>query len=276
MVGVTFEVAAEAYDRFMGRYSRPLAASLADWLDVRTGERALDVGCGPGAWTAQLLQRLGADRVSAIDPSAPFVEAFRERFPGVDVRQGAAESLPYDDNSFDLTAACLVVHFMTDPVAGIAEMARVTRPGCWVGATVWDLAGGREPMAPIWSALAAVDPNHPDESDLQGGSSGQLVAMFEEAGLSDVEATELAVTVTHPTFEEWWEPYLHGVGPVGEALAALDPVRLEQLRATCRERLGSGPFEVTAVAFAARGRVASHEDGTAGGPGPDGSRLSPS
>lgn len=252
---MTFEVAGAAYDRFMGRYSSPLAGRFTDWLDVRAGERALDVGCGPGAWTAHLVQRLGVERVFAIDPSPPFVQSCAARFPGVDVRQGSAEDLPYADDTFDVTGACLVVHFMADPVAGLAEMARVTRPGCWVGATVWDLAGSRAPMAPIWAAMAEVDADHPDESGMQGGSPGELEDLMLRAGLVDVEATELAVTITHPTFEEWWEPFLGGVGPVGEAIAQLDPVRVEQLRATCREHLGDGPFEITAVSFAGRGRV---------------------
>jgi SAM-dependent methyltransferase len=251
---MSFEVTAEAYDRFMGRYSRPLAGSLADWLEASEGQRALDVGCGPGAFTGHLVERLG-QRVSAVDPSPTFVEACRSRFPGVDVRQAAAESLPHDDGSFDLAGACLVVHFMQDPVAGLAEMRRVTRDGGWVGATVWDLRDHREPMAPLWTALEEVDPDHPGERDLPGGAAGQLVDILGRAGLRDVEGTEMAVTVTHPTFEEWWEPYLHVVGPVGEAVAALDPVRREQVRATCRERLGDGPFDLTAVAFAARGRA---------------------
>ena len=249
-------MAGAAYDRFMGRYSIPLAGSLTDWLDVRAGERALDVGCGPGAWTGHLVERLGADRVCAIDPSLPFVETCRQRFPGVDVQQATAEALPYDDNMFDVVGACLVVHFMSDPAAGLAEMARVARPGCWVGATVWDLAGDRAPMAPVWSAMALVDPDHPDESDMQGGSPGELEDLMLRAGLGEVQSTELAVTVTHPSFEEWWEPFLRGVGPVGEAIASLDPVRAEQLRATAREQLGDGPFDITAVAYAARGRVA--------------------
>lgn len=250
-----FHVAGDAYDRFMGRYSRPLATTLADWLEVSQGQRALDVGCGPGALTEQLVGRLGADSVAAIDPSPPFVEACRARFPGVEVQQGTAESLPYDDHSFDVAGSCLVVHFMKDPVAGIGQMARVTREDGWVGATVWDLAGSREPMWPVWEALARIDPAHPDEKGLQGGASGQLRDMFEAAGLRDVDDTEMAVTVTHPTFEEWWDPYLAAVGPIGEAIAALDPVRREQLRATCREQLGDGPFDITAVAFAARGRA---------------------
>ncbi|MCW2832845.1 MAG: Methyltransferase type 11 [Nocardioides sp.] len=252
---MTFEVAGDAYDRFMGRYSRPLAGKLTDWLEVEAGEDALDVGAGPGAWTEHLVERLGADRVSAIEPSEAFVGAFRERFPDVKVRQGIAESLPYADASFDVAGACLVVHFMRDPVAGIAEMARVTRPGGWVGATVWDLAGRREPMAPVWSALAELAPEHPGEGKLPGGATGQLQGYFEQAGLTDVENTELAVTVTHPTFEEWWEPYLHAVGPIGEVIKALDPDKRERLQATLRERLGAGPFEITAVAFAVRGRL---------------------
>src|SRR5829696_232598 len=102
----------------MGRYSRVLAVDFADWLEVAPGQRALDVGCGPGALTEQLVGRLGADHVSAIDPSGPFVEACRARFPEVDVRQGAAETLPFDDDAYDVAGACLVVHFMTDPVGG--------------------------------------------------------------------------------------------------------------------------------------------------------------
>jgi SAM-dependent methyltransferase len=252
---VSFEVAGDAYDRFMGRYSKPLAARFADWLEVGGGQRAVDVGCGPGALTEQLVARVGAEHVAAIDPSEPFVAACRSRFPGVDVQQGAAESLPYDDDAFDVAAACLVVHFMTDPVGGVAEMKRVTRADGWVGATVWDLAGSRAPMAPLWEAVAEVAPEHPDERDFQGGSRASLVSVLEGAGLRDVEATELAVTVTHPTFEEWWEPYQHGVGPAGEAIAALGEERRARVEEVLRRNLGEGPFDLTAVAFAARGRA---------------------
>jgi SAM-dependent methyltransferase len=252
---VSFEVAGEAYDRFMGRYSQPLAARFADWLEVTPGQRALDVGCGPGALTGPLVDRLGADHVAAIDPSAPFVEACGSRFPGVDVRQGGAESLPFDDDAFDVAAACLVVHFMADPVRGLGEMRRVTRASGWVGATVWDLAGSRAPMAPLWEAVAEVAPEHPDESDFQGGSRASLLRVMDGAGLREVEVVELAVTVTHPTFDEWWEPYLHGVGPAGEAIAALDGERRAAIAALLRRNLGDGPFDLTAVAWAGRGRA---------------------
>lgn len=245
----------DAYDRFMGRYSQPLAARFADWLEVAPGQRAIDVGCGPGALTSILADRLGADHVRAVDPSAPFVEACRQRFPGVDVRQGAAESLPFGDATCDVAAANLVVHFMADAVAGVREMRRVTRPGGWVGATVWDLAGSRAPMWPLWEAVARLQPEHPGERELPGGSREGLVAILEGAALRDVESVELAVTVTHPTFEEWWEPYLHRVGPAGDAVAALGPDGRERLEEVLRRRLGDGPFDLTAVAYAARGRA---------------------
>ncbi|MDZ5662416.1 class I SAM-dependent methyltransferase [Nocardioides sp. S-58] len=252
---MTFDVPGDAYDRFMGRYSRPLSAGFADLLEVTEGQWALDVGCGPGALTEQLVERIGAERVSAVDPSAPFVEACRERFPGVDVRQSAAESLPFDDATFDVAGACLVVHFMADPVGGVGEMRRVTRRGGWVGATVWDLAGSRAPMWPLWEAVAELRPEHPGEREFPGGSQDGLVAIVRDAGLRDVESVELSVTVTHPSFEEWWEPYLHGVGPAGDVVAALGPDGRERLEEVLRRRLGEGPFDLTAVAYAARGRA---------------------
>jgi SAM-dependent methyltransferase len=255
VTGVSFDVPGEAYDRFMGRYSRPLAGQLTDWLEVSTPQRALDVGCGPGAWTGHLVERLGAPNVCAVDPSASFVAACRERHPGVEVLLGSASALPFADGSFDVTGANLVVHFMPDPVAGVAEMARVTGRGSLVGATVWDLSGGRVPMAQVWQAVAEVRPDGPGEPALPGGSREALGAILLDAGLRDVEVVEMAVTLTHPSFEEWWEPYLHVVGPVGELIGSLDDLQREEVRERCRSALGDGPFGVTAVAYAARGRV---------------------
>jgi SAM-dependent methyltransferase len=252
---VSFEVAGEAYDRFMGRYSVPLAARFADWLEVSSGQRAIDVGCGPGALTGVLVGRLGADSVRAVDPSAPFVDACRERFPGVDVRQGVAEALPFDDDEFDVAGACLVVHFMTDPVAGVGEMRRVTRSGGWVGATVWDLVAHRTPMSVIGEVLSELVPEQDADEEVPVGSARGLEGVLDAAGLSDIEVVEMAVTVAHPTFEEWWEPFQHGVGPIGQTIAALDPGVRGSLEEELRARLGQGPFERTGTAFAGRGRV---------------------
>ena len=252
---MTFEVAGDAYDRFMGRYSRPLAAGFADWLEVSAGQRAVDVGCGPGALTGVLVERLGADRVRAVDPSAPFVDACRERFPGVDVRLGVAEALPFEDDAFDVAGACLVVHFMSDPVAGVGEMRRVTRPGGWVGATVWDLLAHRTPMSVIREVLVELRSEPDGDDEVPVGSASGLEGVLDASGLGDVEVVEMAVTVSHPTFEEWWEPFQHGVGPIGETIAALDPGVRVSLEEALRARLGEGPFEMTGTAFAGRGRA---------------------
>ena len=170
--GVSFDVSADAYARFMGRWADPLAVVFAAYAGVRAGQRALDVGCGPGALTALLVERLGAEAVSAVDPSASFVAATRARLPGVDVRTGVAEDLPYDDDSVDVALAQLVVHFMADPVAGLTEMRRVTRPGGVVAATVWDHAGLSGPLATFWQAVRELDPAAPGEADLPGTRDG--------------------------------------------------------------------------------------------------------
>jgi SAM-dependent methyltransferase len=248
-----FRVAAESYDRFMGRYSIPLAPQLADLAGIAAGQRVLDVGCGPGALTAELVRRVGADAVSAVDPSEPFVAAALERNPGVDVRQGSAEQLPFPDDEFDAALAQLVVHFMADPAGGLAEMARVTRRGGVVAACVWDHAGGRGPLSGFWDAAREVDPGIHDESGLAGAREGQLAELFEQAGLGDVEASALEVEVVHATFDEWWEPYTLGVGPAGAFLAQLDPEQQAQVRERCRARYPARDVTVTARAWAARG-----------------------
>ena len=171
---MSFEVAADAYARFMGRYSEPLATDFVALLDVRRGQRVLDVGCGPGALTAALIDRCGPAAISAVDPSESFVAAAHARFPGIDVRCAAAERLPFADGEFDISAAQLVVHFMTDPVAGLAEMARVTRGGGHIAACVWDHAGDRGPVSLFWRAVADLDPAEGGEAGLAGAGEGQL------------------------------------------------------------------------------------------------------
>ena len=156
---MSFAVGADAYDRFMGRYSVPLAPQLADFAAVAHGQRALDVGCGPGALTAELVRRLGPAAVVAVDPSEPFVVAARERHPDVRVERAAAEQLPFDDREFDASLAQLVVHFMTDPVAGLREMRRVTRELGVVAACVWDHDGGQGPLSVFWEAAHELDPD---------------------------------------------------------------------------------------------------------------------
>ena len=254
---MTFNVAAEAYDSFMGRYSRLLAPQLADLAGIAQGQRVLDVGCGPGALTGELVRRLGAESVAAVDPSEPFVAAVAARHPAVDVRRAFAESLPYPDDSFDAALAQLVVHFMKDPVGGIHEMARVTRPGGVIAACVWDHAGGRSPISAFWRAAVALDPSAPDESDLPGARAGHLKELFIAAGLGDVTDTELMIRNEHATLDEWWRPFTHGVGPLGAYVQTRSREQLDAIRARCAAELGEGPIVITAVTWAARGIVAA-------------------
>jgi SAM-dependent methyltransferase len=251
---VAFNVSADAYDRFMGRYSHQLSAQMADLAGVRHGQIVIDVGCGPGVLTAELVGRLGAEAVTAVDPSAQFVEAAKARHPGVTVAQAYAEDLPFADGAFDAAIAQLVVHFMADPVAGLAEMKRVTRPGGSVAACVWDhAADGRGPLSTFWQVAHELNRNAPGEQGGAGAREGHLAQLFAEAGLGDVESTLVTSTVEHPSFEEWWEPYNGSVGPAGAYVASLDAAGKARLREACRARLGAGPFTVSSRAWAARG-----------------------
>ncbi len=253
---MSFTVGADAYDRFMGRYSVPLAPLLADFAAVAADQRVLDVGCGPGALTAELVGRLGPAAVAAVDPSEPFVAAARERHPGVDVQRAAAEELSFGDQEFDAALAQLVVHFMADPVAGLREMARVTREHGVVAACVWDQQpDGQGPLSLFWRAARELDPDVEDESLLAGARAGHLTELFQAAALREVEESALSVTAEHPSFEDWWEPYTLDVGPAGGYVARLDSKRQAELRELCRELLPAAPFVLTARAWAARGAV---------------------
>ena len=244
-----------AYDRFMGRYSALLSPQLANLAGVEPGQRALDVGCGPGALTEELVNRLGAELVAAVDPSEPFIGAVSERYPGVDARTSSADDLPFDNDEFDVTLAQLVVHFMPDPVAGLAEMARVTRGGGVVVACVWDHGGGQGPLRSFWKAAREIDPRVDDESHLPGVRHGDLGEIFRKAGIQQVEESSLTVSLQHPSFDEWWEPFTLGVGPAGDFAATLDPTARARLRELCRKFLPPPPFVVTGKAWAARGIV---------------------
>ena len=246
---------AEAYDCFMGRYSRLLAPLLADLAGLQAGHRVLDVGCGTGALTGELVSRVGSASVTAVDPSEPFVAAVRARHPGVEVHLAAAEELPFETDAFDAALAQLVVHFMADPAAGLAGMRRVTRPGGVVSACVWDFAGGGSPLSLFWTAARDVDPGVVDESHRAGARVGHLSELFAEAGLREVEQTILSIEREHAGFEEWWEPYTGGVGPAGAYVSTLSPQHKDELRDRCRALLPDGPFVLVSRAWAARGRA---------------------
>lgn len=250
---MSFAVGAHAYDRFMGRYSGPLAPAFVNFASLVEGFRVLDVGCGPGALIDELVTRVGPGTVTAVDPSETFVEAARGRHPTIDVQQAATERLPFEDSAFDVTLAQLVVHFMKDPIAGLREMARVTCRGGVVAACVWDHNGGGGPLSLFWDAVRELDPGVEGEAQLAGACEGHLAELFEEAGLASIADTCLSITVTHPSFEDWWDPFTFGVGPAGSYVAALDATNKSRLRDRCRDMLPSAPFTLKARAWAARG-----------------------
>lgn len=252
---MSFTVAAEAYDQFMGRYSKRLARPFADLAGVDTDRRVLDVGCGPGALLSELVARVGAELVAGVDPSEGFVAAARDRHPGTLVRQATAEQLPFEDHSFDVALAQLVVHFMSDPVAGLTEMARVTARGGVVAACVWDFHEGGSPLNTLWAAATELDPGAPGEAELPGTSRGHLGVLFQGAGLQNVEEATLTVEVQHPSFADWWEPFELGVGPAGAYVAGLEVTARRRLADRCHEMLGDGPFTIEAAAWAASGLV---------------------
>ena len=254
----TFRASAEAYDRHIGRYGAPLARALCDAAGVDRGQRALDVGCGPGALAAELVARLGAEDVAAADPSPPFVDGCRARLPGVEVHLAPAERLPFEAGAFDAALAQLVVNFMTDAHAGLAEMLRVTRPGGVVGAAVWDYAGEMTLLRRFWDAAVALDPAAAvlDEgTSMVFCSPGELEALWSEAGLAEVDVAAAIVRADYAGFDDLWGALAAGVGPSGAYVAGLDPDARAALADELRRLLGVGaaPFVLTARAWTVTG-----------------------
>ncbi len=255
----TFAVAGATYDSFMGRYSTGLAERFSDAAGVMHGHTAIDVGCGPGALTSVLVARLGADAVCACDPSPPFRDACAARHPGVEVKLGQAEAIPFETAGFDHAMAQLVLHFVSDPVQAGQEMARVVRPGGTVAACVWDFENEMEMLRGFWDAALTIDPDAPDEArTLRFGRPGEIAELFSTVGLHDITESTLDVTSTYASFDELWDGFLAGVGPAGAYCVALSDDERERLRAELFHRFGSpqGAFTLGAVARCAVGHVA--------------------
>ena len=255
----SFSAPAEAYDRFVGRYSPELAAQLVEFAGVESGARVLDVGAGPGALSAELAKRTGVENVTAVEPSDVFAEACRARLPGVEVVVAGAESLPFPDGRFDATLSQLVINFIPDAVAGAREMARVTRPGGIVASCVWDYGGGMTFLRAFWDAAREIDPDGgaaADEGAVMGWcAEGDLAELWKQCGLRDIRDGELVVTATYESFDDLWSPLPAGVGPAGAYTKSLDAERQTALHDALRRRLdvGDQPFELTARAWAAAG-----------------------
>ncbi|MBS9375547.1 class I SAM-dependent methyltransferase [Rhodococcus sp. B50] len=251
-----FAAPADRYNRFMGRYAPTLAPALADAAGVTAGQRVCDVGCGPGGLTRELVSRVGAAKVAAIDPAPQFAAACQEIAPEIDVRVGVAENLPWPDGTFDVTLASLVLGFMNDPEQGVREMARVTRPGGTVAACMWDTAAGGMAMLRIfWTAVRTVEPGTPGETRLAGTTESDIAERFRHAGLNDVVGGALSARADYTDFSDFWEPFTFGVGPAGRHLVSMPERQRGAVRDACRAALPSGPFSLDARAWYACGTV---------------------
>jgi ubiquinone/menaquinone biosynthesis C-methylase UbiE len=250
---MSFDVSGNAYDRFMGRYARELAPVFADFAGVHEGA-VVDVGCGSGILTEELARRVGAGKVAAADPS-PLLEACRERVPEADVRNGTAEDLPWPDVSFEAALAQLVLHFLDEPVVGLLEMQRVTRPGGVVAASSWNF-----PQMPLlrtfWDSARSVVPAAPGETQYFD-SLEEFAELGPEARLDEVEVAALDVSIRYEGFPELWSTFELGVGPAGEFYATLPDDARRAIRDEYHTRLGSpaGSFDLPAQAWGLRGTV---------------------
>ena len=249
---VSFDVAADAYDAFIGRYSRLLAPQFADFGGVRSGHLVLDVGCGPGALIEELAARVGADAVAAVDPSEPFVAAARARYPGVDVLQAAAEVLPFPALTFDVVLAQLVVHFMTDPLAGLTEMRRVARSrgvslhvsGTTPGAAVHSGSSGRPRGS--WILPSTTNPG----SRLRAKDVSSSCSRPPDCGTSNRRRSSPTASTSRSTNGGSRSP---GVSARRAPTSPGWTRTAGRLRERCRALLPDAPFVVTARAWAARG-----------------------
>lgn len=251
---MSFFVSDTAYDRFMGRYSTRLAAPFADFAGVERGLRVADVGAGTGALTRELCER-GAT-VAAADPSPAFVEALRERLPDVESHAAPAEHLPWADESFDAALAQLVIAFMDDAPAGVAEMRRVTKPGGTIAVCMWS-DDGMEMLAAIRRAQQALGsgPAVMPESRQMYRRREAIESLFAD-GYADVSTELLEVESSYTGFDEFFDALLGGAGPAGQWIASLEGDARERARMEIHRQLEEpqGAFRLVGRAWATRAR----------------------
>jgi ubiquinone/menaquinone biosynthesis C-methylase UbiE len=246
-----FDVSDTAYDNFMGRYSFRLGPPFADFAGVQAGQTVLDVGAGTGALSLELARR-GAE-VAAADPSPSFVAALERRLPGAEVRAAPAEDLPWPDESFDAALAQLVLTFMNDAPAGIAEMRRVVRPGGVVAACMWDRTG-MDMLAAVHRTQHALGAVGTTESRTAYRLRDEIEGLFAGDGFSEVQTELLEVENEYAAFDELWDTLTDGAGPAGAWIKTLDDAQLAAAREEFRRQVGdpTGAFTLHGRAWATR------------------------
>jgi SAM-dependent methyltransferase len=254
---------AQAYERFMGRWSRRLALLLTRFAGVRDGDTILDLGSGTGALTAALAAQAPSSRIVGIDPAAPYVALARMQHgsPLIQFEVGDAQQIPFADAVFDRTLSLLALNFIPDAAKAVAEMTRVTKSKSTVAAAVWDYGGGMEMLRAFWDEAVALAPasDAKDERHMPLCRRGELAALWREQGLQDVVEEALTIEIRFASFDDFWTPFLEKQGPAGAYAAALPAEDRETLRRHLRRRLlGAEPdrgIGMQARAWAVRGTV---------------------
>jgi SAM-dependent methyltransferase len=251
------------YEQYMGRWSRRVAPLFLDWLGLPPGLRWLDVGCGTGALSAAILDRCAPIALTGVDPSAGVLETARENLTGrAQLHQGDATAIPLGDGAVDAAVCGLVLNFVPDPLAALAEMARVAVPGGTIAGYVWDYGGTMELMSQFWDAAAELNPRAPTMAEGAGFALCRpkaLEALFVAAGLAGIAVTAIDIPTPFVDFDDYWQAFLGGVGQAPAYAMSLDAGARERLRERLRGRLPSaadGSIALRARAWAVRGTVA--------------------
>jgi SAM-dependent methyltransferase len=250
----------EAYERLMGRWSRLVAKDFLNWLDPPHDLWWLDVGCGNGAFTEELIFRCAPARVVGVDPSDDQLAYARTR-PGTrmaEFQAGDAQKLPFDDNTFDVAAMALAISFLDDPGAAVAEMARVVRPGGVVATYMWDVSGGGVPVHPIYVALESMGfmsgrPPNPKASERDA-----MQRFWKAARLETIETRVIHIPTVYSDFEDFWISNIVPIGPQGKLIATMPTSVREELRLRLRDHLpisSNGGITIDAFANSIKGRV---------------------
>jgi len=252
-----------AYERYMGRWSRLLAPAYIAFAGVKDRQRVLDIGTGTGALASTLEATLQSSEIAGVDPSAGFIDNAKQNAKSNRLRfeVGDAQVLPFGDASFDQAMTLLVLNFVPDHEKALAEMRRVTRPGGFASACVWDYGAGMESLRIFWDEAVALDPaaapKH--ERNMKLSREGELGALWRKAGLADVRENALVVQQAFSSFDDYWGPFLQGTGPGGAHVASLPEERRRELEARLRARLlgrrADAAFSLSARAWCVRGEV---------------------
>jgi SAM-dependent methyltransferase len=252
----------EEYESYVGRWSRSVAADFLGWLAAPAGAAWLDVGCGTGALTASILEHAAPASVVAIDRSADFAAHASAHVADrrVVVLVGDAAELPLTGGRADMVVSGLLLNFLPDPDGALRELCRVARPGATVAAYVWDYADGMQPIRAFWDAASELVPSAREADEAERFplcTPDRLERLFAGAGLLDVCPRTIDVEASFRDFEDYWAPFLSGVGPAPGYCAALPERQRDALRSRLLARLapGGGPFSLNARAFAVRGTV---------------------